>query len=506
MVHDYKKIIGKYFEKDGFIDASIRSFDNFVEKVLPKIVEEVGEIRPTIIPENVEDFVIKLNKIWIGEPQLIEADGSKRVVFPMEARLRQLTYAAPILLEVSAYVDGLQVENFTTQIGKLPIMVKSKHCNLNGLKRDELIEKGEDPDDPGGYFILNGNERVLIMVEDLASNRIFISRNAIGPSRYSLRVFSESGALRIPHLIEQMKDGTIYLSFTRFKRVPVFAVIKALGMVKDQDITMMINADKDYEDIFINLYKASEYKTEDDALDYLARQIGITQGREIKIQRAREYLDKYLLPHLGETSKDRIAKAYNLCKMVKKFLMVAKDGCSLTDKDHYLNKRIKLPGDLLADLFRINTRVLVNDMLYNFQRLVKRGKFNSIRIIIRDKLLTNRITSAMATGSWPGGRQGVSQNIDRTNFLGTMSHLLRVVSLLSSTQENFDARALHGTHYGKLCPIETPEGTSIGLRKNLAMLCSISHETLEENKVRELLHEIGVKKAAAAPAAGGAGK
>src|SRR3989344_5904293 len=183
MVHDYKKIIGKYFEKDGFIDASIRSFDNFVEKVLPKIVEEVGEIRPTIIPENVEDFVIKLNKIWIGEPQLIEADGSKRVVFPMEARLRQLTYAAPILLEVSAYVDGLQVENFTTQIGKLPIMVKSKHCNLNGLKRDELIEKGEDPDDPGGYFILNGNERVLIMVEDLASNRLFIEKNNVGPSK-----------------------------------------------------------------------------------------------------------------------------------------------------------------------------------------------------------------------------------------------------------------------------------------------------------------------------------
>jgi DNA-directed RNA polymerase beta subunit len=494
MVENYKKLIGKYFEKKGFIDASIKSFDSFVDKELTKIIEEVGEVRPTITPENVEDFLIKLNKIWVGEPQLIEADGSRRNIYPMEARLRKLTYAAPLYLEVSAYVDGLQVENFTTQIGKLPIMVRSKHCNLHGMKREELIEVGEDPDDVGGYFVLNGNERVLIMVEDLASNRMFVDKTSTGPSKYILRVFSESGALRIPHLIEQMKDGTLYLSFTRFKRVPVLAIIKALGMVKDQDITMMVSGDKDYEDVFINLYKAIEWKTDEDALDFLGRQIGITQGREIKIERAREFLDRYLLPHLGGSPEDRMAKAYNLCKMVKRFLMVSKDGYSLTDKDHYLNKRVKLTGDLLSDLLRVNMRVLVNDMLYNFQRLVKRGKFNSIKIIIRDKLLTGRITSAMATGSWPGSRQGVSQNIDRTNFLGTMSHLSRVVSLLSSTQENFDARALHGTHWGKLCPIETPEGTSIGLRKNLAMLCDISHDDADKDKIKAAIEKLGLEK------------
>jgi len=493
LVEGYKKLIGKYFENRSFIEPNIKSFDNFIDKELKKVIEEVGEIRPTITPENVEDFLIKLNKIWVGEPQLIEADGSKRNVFPMEVRLRSLTYAAPLFLEVSAYVDGLQIENFTTQIGKIPIMVKSKHCNLHGLKRDELIEAGEDPDDSGGYFILNGNERVLIMVEDLASNRMFINKTSVGPSRYTLRLFSESGALRIPHLIEQMKDGTLYLSFTRFKRVPIIAVIKALGMANDQEITNMINSEKDYDDLFINLYKGIEWKTEEDALDFLGKQIGITQSREIKIERAKEFLDKYLLPHLGSKPENRVDKAYNLCKMIKRFLMVAKDGKSLTDKDHYLNKRIKLPGDLLADLLRVNMRVLVNDMLYNFQRLVKRGKFNSIKIIIRDKLLTSRITSAMATGGWPGGRQGVSQNIDRTNYLGAMSHLSRVVSLLSSTQENFEARALHGTHWGKLCPIETPEGTSIGLRKNLAMLSTVSHDDVEKEKVKEILGKLGVQ-------------
>ena len=109
-----------------------------------------------------------------------------------------------------------------------------------------------------------------------------------------------------------------------------------------------------------------------------------------------------MLPHLGLTKEDRITKAYNLCKIVKKFLMVSKDGLSMSDKDHYMNKRIKLSGDLLEDLFRVNFRVLVNDMLYNFQRLVKRGKFHSIKIIIRDKLLSGRVMTALATGNWPG--------------------------------------------------------------------------------------------------------
>jgi DNA-directed RNA polymerase subunit B len=189
-----------------------------------------------------------------------------------------------------------------------------------------------------------------------------------------------------------------------------------------------------------------------------------------------------------------MAKAYNLCKLVKKFLMVSKGGKSLTDRDHYTNKRIKLSGDLLADLFRVNFRVLVNDMLYNFQRLVKRGKFHSIKIIIRDKLLSGRINSSLATGNWPGGRSGISQNIDRTNFLGTMSHLGRVISLLSASQENFEARALHSTHWGRLCPIETPEGTPIGLRKNLAILSSISHSDVEESKITKHLEKMGLKK------------
>src|SRR3989344_178337 len=359
MVKGYKEIIKKYFESHSFVESNIQSFNMFIEKGMQKIVNEVSEIIPTIIPQEVENFKIKLGKVWVEKPQVTEADGSKRKIYPMEARLRKLTYAASVFLEVSAHIDSVQKESFVAEIGKIPIMVKSKYCHLYGCKKDELIEHGEDPYDFGGYFILNGNERVLIIVEDLVSNKLFIDKKSVGPSKYVGKIFSERGSYRIAHNIEQMKDGIFYISFTKFRRVPLFAVIKALGITKDQDITSIIS-EKEYDEIFINLYNIMEIQSEEDALDFLGKKTG-------------EQLDRYLLPHLGITQKERLIKAYNLCKMVKRFLLVAKDNLSQYDKDHYMNKRLKLSGDLLGDLFRVNLRALVQDMIYNFKRLVKRG-------------------------------------------------------------------------------------------------------------------------------------
>ena len=444
-----RDVINSFFKVHSFIESDIHSFNTFIDKGMQEIVKEIGDIIPTVIPKDMQDFRIKLDKIWVEKPQLVEADGSKRDIFPMEARLRSITYSAPIWLEVSAHIDGVQRESFQTQIGKIPIMTKSKYCHLYGMKREELITHGEDPDDFGGYFILNGNERVLITVEDLASNTLFVERSSGTVSKWVGKLFSEKGAYRVPHVIEQMKDGIINLSFTRFSRLPVMAVIKALGVIKDEEIYQLISEDREYDDLYVNLYITSTMKTDKHALEFISKKIGLTQV-DPEFEKMKDNLDKYLLPHLGTLPKDRITKAINLCKLVKKFLLISKEGLEV-DKDHYLNKRLKLSGDLLGDLFRVNLRALINDLVYNFQRLVKRGKFTSLKIIIRDKLLTSRLKSAMATGTWVGGRKGISQNLDRTNFLATISHLQRVVSLLSATQENFAARALHPTHYGRLC-------------------------------------------------------
>ena len=493
MVENYKEIIKEYFKEHPFGEAHLKSFDEFLDKRMQKIIDEMGDIIPTIIPQEVEHFVIKLKKIWVEKPTIIEADGSKRPVFPYEARLRNLTYSAPIFLEVSAYVDDVQRESFTAMIGKIPIMLKSRYCLLYGLKREELIKQGEDPDDSGGYFIINGNERAIISVEDLASNRVFIETNKTGPVKNEAKLYSESGSYRIPHSIEHMNDGIFYGTFTRFRRVPIIAVIKALGLVRDQDIVKAIDKDKIYDSVLINLYDSAELKTEEEALEHLGKKIGIAQTPEMRIERAREQLDRYLLPHLGTEPEFRLLKAHNICKILKKLIKTTEENLPLPDKDHYSNKRIKLSGDLLETLIRANIKNLVQDMLYNFQRLVKRGKFQSIRIIIRDELLTSNIKSALATGSWTGGRRGITQNLDKTNKLSIFSHTDKIVSLLTSTQENFKARALHGTHWGKICPIETPEGTPIGLRKNKAMLCEISQNEGQEDKIKKVLESYGLK-------------
>lgn len=450
---DSHTVVRKYFEEHSFIDSNLQSFNKFIEVELQRIVNENSEIMPTITPTEAHEFKIKFDNIWIEKPSIVEADGSTRPIYPMEARLRQLTYSAPMHLEVSVHVDGVQRESFTTLVGKMPIMLKSKACLLHGMKDSELEKHGEDPNDPGGYFILNGNERVLITVEDLMPNKVFIGKSSDqGASKYTAKIFSQRGSYSIPHTIEMMKDGIIYLTFTRFKRIPIIAVIKALGFTKDSDIQEMASPEgKEYDEMYINLFNSLELKNMEDALELVAKKMSLTQPKEVRIQKAQEQLDQYLLPHVGITSRERYLKAYNLCKLIKRFLMVAKDNVATMDKDHYKNKKLKLSGNLMADLMRVNMKVLVNDINYNFQRLVKRGKFQSVKIIIRDKLLTSRIKSAMATGSWVGGRKGISQNIERTNFIATMSHLNRVVSQLSATQENFEAREIHSTHWSRLC-------------------------------------------------------
>ena len=482
---DGKLLLKKYFEERSFVEADLESFNQFVEHELQQIIEENKEVEPTIIPPDVEDFKIRFDRITVQKPEITEADGSKRPIYPTEARLRKISYAAPVYIEVSAHINGVQRESFKTQIGTLPIMIKSKHCHLHKMSKEDLIKHGEDPDDPGGYFIVNGTEKAIVKIEDLASNKLMVEETPGGVSKHVGKIFSERGSYKIPHQIERLKDGLIYLSFTRVKRIPIVAAIKALGMVKDEDIMKAIDLGE-HSDVFLNLYEFIDLKTPEGALDYIAKKIGITQSKDIRVERVTDIIDKYLLPHLGISEEERKFKAVNLCKYIKDYIKVSSGEWEVDDKDHYANKRVKYSGDLMADLFKVNLKVLIGDLLYNFQRIVKRGKFPSIKVIIREKLLTQRIYSSMATGSWVGGRKGVSQRIERLNFLQTVSHLQRVISPLSASQENFEARALHSTHMGRLCMTETPEGSNIGLRKNLALLADVTPGVNEKDLVSNL--------------------
>jgi DNA-directed RNA polymerase subunit B" len=113
-------------------------------------------------------------------------------------------------------------------------------------------------------------------------------------------------------------------------------------------------------------------------------------------------------------------------------------------------------------------------MSYNYQKLVKRGKKPSMQGIVEADAMTKQILSSLATGNWIGGRTGVSQRLDRSSYVKTISHLRSIISPLTSTQEHFRARQVHPTEWGRLDPAETPEGSSIGLRKHLALITEIT--------------------------------
>lgn len=477
-------VVKKYLEEHSLVESNVVSFNNFIDKKMQEIVSELSE------DINNEDFEINFGKIDVGKPQVIEADGSTSFITPAEARIRNLTYSAPIKLEITIKKDD-QTDSQIVEIGKIPVMVGSKVCNTYGMSKEELIQNFSDPMDPGGYFIINGNERVMIMVEDLAENQPFIENDSQG--NLMLRLFSLKGTYRIPVSIHEDKEGIFNVSFSRFKNLPAVVVLKALGLTKESDISRYIG--KETDSLMVNLYEYVNLATPEDAMMFIAEKTALHGTKKEILDRVKQRIDSYLFPHIGQKKEERMKKAVTLCKLIRQFLIAKENPKLKTDKDHYSNKRVRLSGDLLSSLFRVNISILIRDIQYSLQKASKRKKFFSIRTIAKSTLFSHRVESAIATGSWTGERSGITQNMDKTNYLATISQLQRVSSMLPGEQENFAARTLHPTHYGRFCPIETPEGTEIGLRKNLAILSRVSTRVeLDNNRFTKELESFGLDK------------
>lgn len=478
-------LVKEYLKNYSLVESNIRSFNDFVDNKMQEIINELSDSIPT------EDFEIKLGKITIEKPNIVESDGSVKLITPAEARLRNLTYSSPIKLEMNINFAG-QSESAEVELGRIPIIVKSKVCNLYNLTEEELIQNYIDPRDMGGYFLINGNERVMVMAEDLAANQAFIEHQKL-KNQLMLRIFSQRGAYKIPISLIENNEGIIELSFSRFRNIPAIILLKALGLPSDAEISKLIG--KQTDSLIVNLFEFSSINSKEEALMWIAEKSSLQGTQKEILDRVKQRIDAYFLPHIGLEKNSRLEKAKTLCKFIKQYY-VAKENPeeSITDKDHYANKRVRLSGDLLSDLFRVNMNILLREIQHSLQKTVKRRKFYSIKTLAKSTLFSHRIESAIATGSWIGERTGVTQNMDKNNSFAIMSQLQRVTSTLPGEQENFAARTVHPTHYGRFCPVETPEGTEIGLRKNLALLARISTETsISHEEIIKVLESIGMK-------------
>ena len=402
--------------------------------------------------------------IRVHPPEVTEANGYKHKLTPMEARLRNLNYMSSVEVRFEVYEDGVRKDlpdDGWVHIGEIPMMVKSNGCNLNrGLVEETiydhkipqadydqfLIDAKEDPREPGGYFIIGGTERVLITLEDLAPNRIMVEYSErYGTAVETAKVFSQKEGYRALTQVEKKKDGILMVSVPAVPQaIPLVALMKALGMESDKEIHDLIYSDDGMElTIMANIensfntkdYPPNGFHTQDDAIAYLERTFAQGQAKEYRIKKVESILDRSLLPHLGDSREDRKKKAIFLGRIAKSVLELSLKKRKEDDKDHYANKRLKLSGDLMEDLFRTSFTSLIKDLKYQLERNFGRKKAEyNIASSIRPDLFTHKLIHALATGNWVGGRAGVSQLLDRTSNMSAMSHLRRITSSLTRSQ------------------------------------------------------------------------
>nr|MDQ6866406.1 DNA-directed RNA polymerase subunit B'' [Thermoproteota archaeon] len=466
--------------------------NEFMERGLQSIIDEVGEIE---IETAEYPYKIKLGKIKLQQPRIMELDGSITHVAPMEARLRNLTYASPIMLECSIVEDGKILESRFIHVGDMPVMVKSNACILHNLPDAKLVELGEDPRDPGGYFVINGSERVIVGLEDLSYNKIIVdSEETTGALLYKAKVYSSIVGYRAKLELIMRPDGSVVGKIPGSPvDIPLITLVRALGLESDRDIASAVTLNKTIQDeLEPSFEKSGEIITSRDAIVYISKRIAPGMLEEFQIKRAETLLDWGLLPHLGKNPDNRHEKALFLGEATSKLIELKLSWVDSDDKDHYGNKVIKFAGQMLADLFRTAFRNLIRDMKYQLERSGQKRGINAVAAAVRPGIISDKLNNAIATGNWGRGRVGVTQLLDRTNYMSTISHLRRIQSPLSRSQPNFEARDLHATHFGRICPAETPEGSNCGLVKNLALSAVIS-VSVSSAEIVEKLYEFGVE-------------
>ncbi len=490
-------LLSSYISPATLVQHQIDSFNRFADTGIGRVIGKQNLIEPSV-----EGFALKLGAVRIGSPSIVEADSSRRNILPNEARLRNITYSAPIFMEVVPVIRGIEkVASYgEVFVGELPVMVGSTLCHTRNMSRQQLIENGEDPDDKGGYFIIKGVERVLIGLEDVASNRIITTKEKKGAEVKS-RVFSSTPGFRARCVVTRTQNGLYSVDFpTVGKSIDLVMALRALGM-QIEDVKEYASRLLSFRnDIMLNIEVSAVNKEAgavlqpSEALLEIGKMAAPGQAKEYQIKRAEMQLDSYLLPHIGNDANARKEKAKYLLEMARKTTMVANNLAKQDDKDHYANKRTRFAGELMEELFAYAFRFFLKEVKYQIERMSARGRRLGMQSIISPDTLTEKIAYAMGTGTWVAGQTGVSQVLDRTNMISTYAHLRRVKSPLAKKHPHFKARDVHGTQWGKICPSESPEGQEVGLTKYLALMSKVTVGADEAMTEQELKKIAEIKK------------
>jgi DNA-directed RNA polymerase II subunit RPB2 len=529
-------IIESYFKGQSssrLVRHQIESYNNFINLQMQETIRMFNNVKIRSVKDyNPEkdlyglEIEVNFESLKIYPPQIYENNGATKMMLPMEARLRNFTYASNMTINVAVKYtirDTLDMDQPRVitkvipkvNIGKIPIMVKSSICVLTQNPQLDPTDVGECEFDHGGYFIIKGSEKTVLPQERAAQNSVYCydGKNAsrcswyaeiksipdykcISPKQIEIEVASKNNGYGFPLkvVIPRVREP-----------IDLFVLFRALGVISDKNIceyiVLSITDSKQAELLkFLNasVVEANYCMTKEDALKHITSYVAFIpmnmdkdSGLKKKQDFTLEVLSNDLFPHC-QTPEQKI---YFIAYMANKLIQTALGWIKPNDRDSYVNKRIDLTGQLLNNLFRNYFNKLVKEMQKNVIKEINNGSWRSsddyeniisasnICKIIKSTTIETGINRALSTGDFSikqsnSSKVGVAQVVNRLTTAATLSHMRRINTPIDKSGELIDPRKLHGTTWGFLCPAETPEGQSIGVVKNISYL---THMTISTN-------------------------
>lgn len=500
---DKWNLLPAFLKIKGLVKQHLDSFNYFVDTDLKKILKANSLVLSDVDP----DFYVKYLDIRVGHKST-SAPGTKEVILPPhECRLRDLTYSAPIYVDVE-YTRGRKIiRHNDLEIGRMPVMLRSNKCMLDGLDERQMAQVDECPLDPGGYFVVNGTEKVILVQEQLSKNRIIVEADdKKGIVQASV---TSSTHERKSKTYVITKNGKIYLKHNSIgEDVPIVIVLKAAGITSDLEILQLVcGSNPHYQDLFVvNFEEAArlEVFTQQQALLYLGKRVKtIRRAGAPKLSQLQEGIEAIattIVAHLTVSNLQFKEKAFYMAMMARRVVMAMHNPKMVDDRDYVGNKRLELAGQLMSLLFEDLFKKFNSDFKANIDKILKKPsrttEFDALLSInIHSNNITMGLNRAISTGNWSlkrfkMERAGVTHVLSRLSYISALGMMTRISSQFEKSRKVSGPRALQPSQFGMLCTADTPEGEACGLVKNLALMTHITTDD-EELPIKKLCIALG---------------
>lgn len=493
-------LLPAFLKVKGLVKQHLDSFNYFVDTDLKKIIKANQLILSDVDPE----FYLKYVDIRVGKKS--SSSTKDYLTPPHECRLRDMTYSAPIYVDIE-YTRGRNIiMHKDVEIGRMPIMLRSNKCILYDADESKMAKLNECPLDPGGYFIVNGTEKVILVQEQLSKNRIIVEADEKKGIVQASVTSSTHERKSKTYVIT--KNGKIYLKHNSIaEEIPIAIVLKACGILSDLEIMQLVcGNDSSYQDIFaVNLEESSKLDiyTQQQALEYIGAKVKTMRRQKLTIlQEGIEAIATTVIAHLTVEALDFREKALYIAMMTRRVVMAMYNPKMIDDRDYVGNKRLELAGQLISLLFEDLFKKFNNDFKLSIDKVLKKPnramEYDALLSInVHSNNITSGLNRAISTGNWSlkrfkMERAGVTHVLSRLSYISALGMMTRISSQFEKSRKVSGPRALQPSQFGMLCTADTPEGEACGLVKNLALMTHITTDD-EEEPIKKLCYVLGVE-------------